>query len=193
MLLVVCTSNYSAQTVLLDSLTLDTVTAFTNLEDALKTPDKVIKLELKRKKYKTFPKEILAFKNLQYLNLSKNSIRQLPEELGQLKNLQYLNISKNGLEELPPEIGELTNLYYLNANQNDLNSIPPQIGNLKKLKNMDLWSNNIDRFPEELKELKNLVLLDLRVILIPDAEQARIKAMLPDAIIYFSPYCKCAQ
>jgi Leucine-rich repeat (LRR) protein len=193
LLLIIYTTNYSAQTILLDSLTLDTITAFTSLEEALKKPDKVIKLELKRKKYKNFPKEILAFKNLQYLNLSKNHITQLPEEIGQLKNLQYLNISKNGLEELPPEIGDLINLYYLNANQNDLNSLPPQIGKLQKLKNLDLWSNNIDRFPEELKELKNLMLLDLRVILIPDAEQTHIKTLLPNAIIYFSPYCKCAQ
>lgn len=182
-----------AQTVLLDSLTLDTIHAYTNLEEALKNPEKVIKLELRKKKLKSFPIEILKFTNLQYLDLSKNSIKELPIEIGQLKNLQYLAISKNSLEEFPPQIGDLTNLFYLNANQNELTSIPPAIGKLVKLKNLDLWSNNIDKFPEELKNLKSLMVFDLRVILIPDAEQSSIQAMLPNAKVYFSPYCKCQQ
>jgi Leucine-rich repeat (LRR) protein len=183
----------NAQTILLDSLTLDTLKAYTNLTEALKNPDKVIKLELRRNKLKSFPMEILQFKNLQYLDLSKNDIKELPIEIGQLKNLQYFAISKNGLEELPPQIGELTNLFYLNANQNELSSIPPTIGKLIKLRNLDLWSNNIDRFPEELKYLKSLKIFDLRVILIPDAEQNTIQSWLPNTKVYFSPYCKCAQ
>jgi len=183
----------SAQTVLLDSLTLDTMASYTTIEEALKQPDLVVKLELRKKKLKVFPKEILQFKNLQYLDLSKNSIKELPEEIAQLKNLQYLSISKNGLEELVPPIGELTNLYYLNLNQNELTSLPLTIGKLEKLKNLDLWSNNIDRFPEEMKDLKSLKILDLRVIMIPDATQMHIQYLLPNTTIYFSPFCKCQQ
>ncbi len=182
-----------SQTVLLDSLTLDTVKAYTSLEEALKNPEKVIKLELRRKKLKTFPMEIFKFPNLQYLDLTKNNIKEIPIEISQLKNLQYFSISKNNLEEFPPQIGDLPNLFYLNANQNELTSIPPAIGKLTKLKNLDLWSNNIDRFPEELKNLKSLLVFDLRVILIPDAQQSSIQAMLPNAKVYFSPYCKCQQ
>jgi Leucine-rich repeat (LRR) protein len=183
----------SAQSSLLDSLTLDTMTAFTSLEEALKDPEKVIKLELRKKRLKTFPMEILKFPNLQYLDLSKNSIKELPPEIAQLKNLQYFAISRNSVEELVPQIGELSNLYYLNVNQNELTSIPMTIGKLTKLRNLDLWSNNIDRFPEEMKNLKSLMVLDLRVILIPDAQQAAIQAMLPQTKVYFSPYCKCQQ
>ncbi|MBL0330482.1 MAG: leucine-rich repeat domain-containing protein [Bacteroidetes bacterium] len=192
-LLVFISTGAFSQTVLLDSLTLDTLKAFTSLEDALKNPEKVIKLELRRKKLKSFPMEILKFPNLQYLDLTKNDIKELPAEIAQLKNLQYFSISKNGLEEFPPEIGQLTNLFYLNANQNELTSIPATIGKLIKLKNLDLWSNNIDRFPDELKDLRSLLVLDLRVILIPDAQQSNIQAMLPRAKVYFSPYCKCQQ
>ena len=183
----------NAQTILLDSLTLDTLTAFTSIEEGLKQPEQVIKLELRKKKLKKFPVEILQFTNLQYLDLSKNSIKELPIEIGQLKNLQYLAISKSGLEELVPQIGELKNLYYLNLNQNELTSLPMEIGKLENLRNLDLWSNNIDKFPEELKNLKNLKILDLRVILIPDAEQYRVQYLLPHTKIYFSPYCKCQQ
>ena len=182
-----------AQTVLLDSLVLDTLTAFTSLQEALKNPELVIKLDLRRKKIKVFPTEILQFTNLQYLDLSKNSIDELPIEISQLKNLQYLAVSKNGLQELVPQIGELKNLYYLNLNQNDLSSLPMEIGKLENLINLDLWSNNIDKFPEEIKNLKKLKLLDLRVIMIPDAVQDHIQYLLPHTKIYFSPYCQCQQ
>ena len=63
-----------AQQPLLDSLTLDTLTAYTSLEEALKNPELVIKLELRKKGLKVFPKEIIQFTNLQYLDLSKNKI-----------------------------------------------------------------------------------------------------------------------
>ena len=193
LLLVFCSSKVFSQSVLLDSLTLDTMRAYTSLEEALKNPEKVIKLELRRKKLKSFPMEILKFPNLQYLDLTKNNIKELPIEISQLQNLQYFSISKNVLEEFPPQIGDLVNLFYLNANQNELTSIPPAVGKLTKLKNFDLWSNNIENFPEELKNLKSLLVLDLRVILIPDAQQSNIQAMVPHAKVYFSPYCKCQQ
>jgi len=193
LLLLLGSGKLFSQTVLLDSLVLDTMRAYTSLEEALKNPEKVIKLELRRKKFKSFPMEILKFTNLQYLDLTKNNITELPAEISQLENLQYLSISKNGLEEFPPQIGDLKNLFYLNANQNELTSIPPTIGKLTKLKNLDLWSNNIDRFPDELKDLKSLLVFDLRVILIPDAQQSSIQAMIPHAKVYFSPYCKCQQ
>lgn len=182
-----------AQVELLDSLTLDTLTAYTSIADAMKDPDKVIKLELRKKHLKTFPKEIYLFKNLQYLDLTKNEIKELPPEIDTLKNLQVLILSKNELETLPKEIGGLKVLQYLNVNQNDLTSLPAEIGGLHSLKNMDLWSNNVDKFPNEMRNLKKLKVLDLRVILIPDAEQARVQEMLPRTKIYFSPYCKCQQ
>lgn len=186
-------SGISVQAQLLDSLTLDTLTAFTSLSEAMKYPDKVIKLELRKKKLKEFPKEIFLFKNLQYLDLSKNSIKELPANIDSLKYLQILILSKNELETLPKEIGGLKMLQYLNVNQNELVSLPPQIGSLTNLKNLDLWSNNVDTFPSEIKYLKKLLVLDLRVILIPDAEQQRLQDLLPKTKIYFSPYCKCQQ
>jgi Leucine-rich repeat (LRR) protein len=192
-LVVFSSSKLAAQNQLLDSLTLDTLTSFTELSDALKDPDKVIKLELRKKKLKEFPKEIFQFKNLQYLDLSKNSIKEIPPEIAELKDLQIFIISKNDLESLPKEIGELKMLQYLNVNQNEIGSLPSQIGDLTNLKNMDLWSNNVDKFPSEMKELKKLEVLDLRVILIPDEEQERLQKLLPKTKIYFSPYCKCQQ
>lgn len=187
------TSRIVAQTALLDSIALFELDGYTDLAEAIKHPESVIKLELHKTKLKVFPPEILKMVNLQYLDLSKNNIKEIPPEIGELKNLQYLSLSKNKLEDLPIQIGDLTNLYYFNANQNDLYSLPSTIGNLINLRNIDLWSNNIDKFPTEMKNLKNLQLLDLRVIVIPDAEQARLQGLLPQTKIFFSPFCKCQQ
>ena len=176
---------------MLDSLTLDTLTGYTNLQEALKNPDSVIKLVLRKQHLKSFPKEILQFKNLQYLDISKNSIKELPDSIDLLGKLQYFSCSKTGLERLPKEIGKLTNLVYLNLNQNDLSSLPPQIGNLEKLETLDLWSNNFDEYPESLSNLKSLKLLDLRNILISDETQKYILSLLPKATVYMSPSCKC--
>lgn len=176
----------------LDSLTLDTLEAFTSLEEALKNPDKVIKLSLRKQKLKAFPPEILRFRNLQYLDLSKNHIREIPESIDTLQQLQVLILSKNDIETLPKELGRLRNLRTLNINQNELVALPPQIGNLENLRYLDLWSNNISHFPDQMKYMKSLKVMDLRVILINDADQKRIQEMLPHTRIFFSPGCKCA-
>jgi Leucine-rich repeat (LRR) protein len=191
LLFVVTTKFANAQNQLLDSLTLDTLTGFTNLQEALKNPEAVIKLVLRKQHLKSFPKEILQFKNLQYLDISKNSISELPDSINLLSNLQYFACSKTGLNRLPKEIGKLTNLTYLNFNQNDLESLPPQIGNLEKLEVLDLWSNNLDEYPSTLSSLKSLKVLDLRNILISDEIQANIIRMLPHAKVYMSPSCRC--
>ena len=186
-----CLRPNSIKAQLLDSLTLDSLTGYTNLQEALKNPDAVIKLVLRKQHLKTFPKEIYAFKNLQYLDLSKNAIREIPDSISVLTQLQYLACSKNGLLKLTKDIGKLTNLTYLNLNQHELEYLPPQIGNLQKLQTLDLWSNNFDVYPESLSMLKALRVIDLRNILISDEVQTSLKNMMPNATVYMSPSCKC--
>lgn len=182
----------SAQETLLDSLALATYDEFTDMDSARRDPDKVVKLSLRKKKYKDFPMQILKFKNLQYLDISKNSIKELPDSIIKLKNLQYLIVSKNGLEALPNTIGGLKNLKYLNVNQNEIGRLPYSFGDLENLEIADLWSNNLEYFPETLKKLSKLKTMDLRNILIPQIHQDNIQSMLPNTIIYFSPACKCS-
>lgn len=176
---------------LLDSVTIYKMDEFTNLDSALKNPDAVIKLNLRKKHLKEFPLQILNFKNLQYLDISKNKIKELPEGINKLQNLQYFICSKTGLERLPYEIGGLKNLKYININQNELESLPPAFGNLEKLEIADMWSNNLAEFPESLSKLTSLKVLDLRNILLGDEQQKNIQDMLPKTKIYFSPSCKC--
>lgn len=179
---------------LYDSVALENMEGFTSLDSALKNPEKVVKLVLRKQKFDQFPAELWKFPNLQYLDLSKNKIKEVPDSINFFTQLQVLHLSKNNIEFLPREIGDLSNLMILDINQNELTAIPPQIGKLKKLRYLDLWSNNISIFPEELKDLAGtLMVLDLRVILINAETQEHIRAMLPGTVIYMSPPCKCDQ
>lgn len=187
----ICLVSLFAKAQLLDSLSLDTLTAYEDLSLALRNPDAVVKLVLRKQHLKSFPKEIFNFKNLQYLDISKNSIKEIPDSISTLTQLQYLICSKSGLQQVSKEIGKLKNLTYLNMNQNDLEYLPPQIGNLEKLEILDLWSNNFNEYPESLKNLSSLKVIDLRNILINDETQETLKSWMPKATVHMSPSCKC--
>ena len=176
---------------LLDSAALYSAPIYDNLDEALKIPNSVFRLNLHGKKLKTFPMEILKLKYLQELDLSKNKLDSIPNEIGDLKNLQVLDLSSNKLEYLPDSIGKLKNLKKIAAGKNEILAIPKQIGELENLEILDLWSNQIGIFPDELNKLKKLRWMDLRVIQIDDPIQKHLQELLPKVIIHFSPSCHC--
>ncbi|MBL7894612.1 MAG: leucine-rich repeat domain-containing protein [Bacteroidia bacterium] len=182
---------FNGKAQLLDSLELAHADECTSLDSALKHPDKIIKLVLRKQKLKKFPEQIFKLKNLQYLDLSKNNIREIPEGIGELTQLQYLAVSKTGLDRVAPEIGKLKNLKYINLNQNELVLLPPQFGDMEKLEIADLWSNNLNELPATMGKLKNLKVLDLRNILFTDEQQRYIQELMPNTTVHMSPSCKC--
>lgn len=181
----------SSKAQLLDSLELAHADECTSLDSALKHPDKIIKLVLRKQKLKKFPEQIFKLKNLQYLDLSKNNIREIPEGIGELTQLQILIVSKTGLDRVAPDIGKLKNLKYINLNQNELVLLPPQFGDLESLEIADLWSNNLNELPATLGKLRKLKVMDLRNILFTDEQQRYIQELMPYATIHMSPSCKC--
>jgi len=184
--------HFSAGAQLLSTNQLEQQPVYTSLSEALKTPEKVYRLDLSKQKLQSIPKELFSLYNLQELILAKNKIQQIPPEIGNLTNLQKLNVSKNRLTVFPATIGALTNLTELIANQNDIYILPPEIGNLINLEKLDLWSTAVDIFPEEISKLKNtLKTLDLRVVLINEDKQKAIAELLPNTNIYFSKSCNC--
>lgn len=176
---------------LLDSAQLSRAREYKSLEAALRNPDSVYKLTLKRERLKEIPQEVYQLPNLQELNLSANKLTEVPSDIAKLKKLQKLDLSKNKIEKVAPEIGELENLWSLIISQNYISSLPPEFAKLQKLKYLDMWSNEIDTFPEEMAKMKNLMWIDLRTINIWDEDQDAIKELLPHATIYFSPSCNC--
>lgn len=180
-----------AKAQLLDSLELAHADECTDLDSALRNPDKIIKLVLRKKHLKKFPEKIYLLKNLQYLDLTKNNIKEIPEGIGELTQLQYLAVSKTGLERVPTDIGKLKNLKYINLNQNELVLLPPQFGDMENLEIVDLWSNNLNELPATLAKLKKLKVMDLRNILFTDEQQRYIQELVPNATVHMSPSCKC--
>jgi Leucine-rich repeat (LRR) protein len=180
-----------AQESLLDSAALFSVKEFTSLDSALKYKNEVVRLNLRKKKLKKFPMQILEFKNLQYLDISKNNIKQLPDSIVTLKKLQYLSCSKTGLESVPLNIGELHNLKYINLSQNEISSLPYGFGSLTNLVYADFWDNNLDNFPGSMQQMSSLKKLDLRNIIISRAKQEALQQQLPKTKIYFSAPCNC--
>ena len=182
---------FPAKSQLLDSLSLENTFTYTSIQEAIKDPNAVIRLELKKTRLKNFPKEIFHMKNLQYLDISKNNISEIPDSLEFLENLQYFNASKNKLSSFPQSIGKLKNLKWLIWNNNDISILPYQIGNLDELLYLDLWNNDLSIFPESISKLKKLRALDLRHILLNEQEQSRLHELLPHTVIYMDRPCNC--
>lgn len=181
----------SSKCQLLDSAALEATFSYTSIEEAMKNPDAVIRLDLRKAKLKTFPVEIFKLKNLQYLDISKNNIKYVPDSLDMLPNLQYFNASRNRIESVPMTIGKMTNLKWMIWHNNELISLPPQLGNLENLEYLDLWNNNLSIFPETLGKLKKLKVMDLRHILLNDEQQNRLRELLPTTNLLMDRACNC--
>lgn len=169
----------------------DTTYIFTNLQEALKNPEQVYKLNLRKQKLKKIPNEINHFNNLVWLDVSKNKITYLDSTFNKLEQLKYLNVSKNGMQLIDHSLGNLSSLEYLIINQNNLKSLPKEIGQLKKLKYIDAWSNEFGDLPKELNDCENLKIIDLRVILFTESKQKELIGRYPNIKLLMSPGCNC--
>jgi len=105
---------------------------FSDLEKAKAHPDKVLYLDLSLQKLKSFPKEILTFKNLERLYIPYNYWPSIPEEIGTLTKLQILDISGNYyLNHLPIEgLSKLKNLKEFQVKDNKL--VAGEVAKLRK-------------------------------------------------------------
>ncbi|MBL7927997.1 MAG: leucine-rich repeat domain-containing protein [Bacteroidia bacterium] len=156
-------------------------------------PDSVFRLSLRGKKLKQIPAEVYRFKNLQWLDLSRNRITELNDSIGLLLSLTELNLGYNNLKTLPASIGNLKHLSVLKLHKNLITHLPKETGNLRYLELLEMWDNEIDVFPEEMRECRLLRKLDLRGILMSDEKQHAIQALFPNTKIYFSASCACKE
>lgn len=82
-----------------------------SLEEALKDPLSVQKLDLSMQKLTVFPEGILQLKNLVCLDLSFNKIPTLPATFSSLTNLKVLNImGTRYMSKMPPVLTQMPNL-----------------------------------------------------------------------------------
>ena len=100
--------------------TLKIVPDFTTIEEALKNPLQVKRLNLSNQNLTFEPNFFQKFENLEYLSLKNDHLKELPKEIGNLKNLKILDISGNDFESIPTEFKNLLHLeeLYLNDEVN---------------------------------------------------------------------------
>jgi hypothetical protein len=188
---------------MLDEDALENMQGVTSIEEGLKNPDAVVKLDLQNNGMKKLPPEIGRFRNLQYLNVSRNQLSELPREIGNLTRLQVLNASGNQidilppelsrlqslkqlnlatnlLKKLPPEIGKLTRLEFLDASENRLSQVPAALGLATNLRTIYLRTNSLANLPLEIGKLKRLRDLDIDDNFFTDDELNNVYSILPD-------------
>ena len=161
---------------------------YKNLEDALRNPNRVYRLNLSNQSLNPYSDSIWSkFTNLEYLSLKNNHLKEIPAGIGELKNLKILDLSNNDFRVLPTSFSRLENLkeIYLNDEkamdinqslgtikdlpklkilhlENDnLESIPKSLLYLTHLEALYLNNNRLNKLPIELKELKKLNFVDL--------------------------------
>ncbi len=138
---------------------------YTNLQEALKKPKEVYKLDLSGKyqvRKSTLEDAKTIFIELEDLNIDiRLSLTELPSGVGNLTELRELDVNTNLLGKLPNEIGRLRKIQILSLSYNELKRIPYSIGNLTKLEQLRLDNNKLIQLPTEIRMLVNLKLLDL--------------------------------
>lgn len=143
---------------------------YNSLEEALKNPTSVYRLQLKRKGLNEFPKELGLFPNLIALDLSKNKIQQFPNHLDDLAQLTFLDLSRNDISEIPSNIHKLSSLEYL-----------------------DLWDNDIDSIPENILKIKHLNYLDVRGVAMKRNRYETYIKWMNNIEFYLSEPCDCQE
>ena len=121
---------------------------FTNIEEALKSPQDVFQLELINMNLETVPKEVFLFPNLKELILAGNNLSALPEEISKLSNLEFLDLYSNRFIKFPDVICRLPSLQKLNIGFNYLKKLPPCISELKLVHSLHLGVNYLGESTE---------------------------------------------
>lgn len=165
---------------------------YISLEEALAVhPDSVFRLDLSGNRLETVPKEILRFKNLRELDLSKNKLVDLPDEMN-FPALEILNLTRNKFEVFPEEICKQVRLKQLFFGRNEITVLPDCIGDLKELLILDLWLNFLTDLPSSLMKLEQLKILDVRGMNFSDEFQGAWTNRLSWVKIEFDKSCDCA-
>ena len=159
---------------------------YTSLEEALKNPTKVYRLNLSNQKVNVSDSVWRRFTNLEYLSLKNDHLKQIPKGIGFLTNLKTLDLSGNDFKIIPTSFSNLKNLQelYLNDEKNfklsrnienlsripnlkslhlendNLKELPANFYKLEKLEKLFLNDNHFNKVPVQIKGLKSLKYLD---------------------------------
>lgn len=161
---------------------------FTNIENALLAPEKVLYLKITVDEdghnYQKFVDNHSKFINLRKLIIDncyyQIEIHKVPDlsifkdieylqvfcipklnldKLSSLSNLKFLEINGCEINDFPSSILKLTNLECLNLSVNYLSRLPDNIGEMTNLKELELTNNCFDEVPKQIVGLHELLYL----------------------------------
>lgn len=160
---------------------------FKTLEEALKAPEKVYRLNLSGQDV-NIPDETWAkFTKLEFLSLKNDHLREIPQGIGFLSNLKTLDLSGNDFVSLPksfknlksleeiflndekkfvldksiPVLKTLPSLRIMHLENDALLKLPKSFSKMTQLESLYLNNNRFLEVPAEIKRLKNLKFVDL--------------------------------
>ena len=132
---------------------------FTTLDEALKNPEKVIRLKLNSQTEVNAIADWSKFYNLEYLTLENDGLSEIPASISNIKNLKILDLSGNNFTTLPKGFSKLVNLeelYLNNEKKMDLPKMLEMLGSLPNLRKLHLEDDNLTRIPKEIVKLRHL-------------------------------------
>ncbi|WP_298135900.1 leucine-rich repeat domain-containing protein [Flavobacterium sp.] len=138
---------------------IETEKEFTTLNDALKNPEKVFRLNLSNQDISISSEQWLRFVNLEYLKLKNDHLKEIPIAITKIKSLKTIDLSGNDFTNLPEEFSNLTNLEEIYLNDENNMNLPKTLSilaKLPKLKSLHLENDNISKLPNEILSFKNL-------------------------------------
>jgi Leucine-rich repeat (LRR) protein len=156
-------------------------------------PSLVFGISFEKLKLDSLPAELARFKNVQYLNLSKNKLHKLPDFMRDFDSLKVLDLHKNNFTVFPMQICAYQQIEKLILSRNDFEQIPECIQYLRKLNYLDLSDTPVSAFPEAFVSMPQLKTLVLHGLAYPPSFHAKWKERLPWMRIEFDPPCHCLE
>ncbi|UTW61311.1 leucine-rich repeat domain-containing protein [bacterium SCSIO 12741] len=145
---------------------------FTDLNEALKDPERVFRLKLSGQKMGEVPESLLVFKNLQMLWLDSVGLKEFDLEKGTFKNLLFLSLMGNQLTDLKIPPGCMSDLNQLYLDDNQLTEFPDVANPFIAITTLSIRQNKITQIPAPCEEWKHLRFLYLDYNPLKNANQA---------------------
>ena len=132
---------------------------YNNLDEALRNPEKIFKLNLSNQTVPLTMVDWSKFINLEYLSLKNDHLKEIPLGITRLKTLRTIDLSGNNFNNLPSDFDKLTELEEVFLNDESNMNVPKTLETLAKLPNLKtlhLENDNLQLLPSELLQFRTL-------------------------------------
>lgn len=164
---------------------------FTNIQEAMETPEKVEFLNLSKQKMTTLPEELTQLPNLEILwldSLSGLNWAQACTKLPRISNLRALVLSHHQLKNLPPCLGALPQLEILDISGNpdlDWENTFIQLSEAPNLNVLSLTNCKLTSLHPNIRKIKGLKKIFLMQNAFSAESQEAIHRLLPEVHLEF--------